>query len=87
LENVRVRRAGFAYRQTYEKFLHRYKMTCKETWPGTRGDAKSNTQKILAGHNIKPEEYRFGKTKLFIRNPTTVRISFSFSLGINSMAP
>lgn len=23
LENVRVRRAGFAYRQTYEKFLHR----------------------------------------------------------------
>ncbi|PKU27799.1 unconventional hypothetical protein [Limosa lapponica baueri] len=22
LENVRVRRAGFAYRQTYEKFLH-----------------------------------------------------------------
>lgn len=24
LENVRVRRAGYAYRQTYEKFMHRY---------------------------------------------------------------
>jgi myosin I len=24
LENVRVRRAGFAYRVTYENFLHRY---------------------------------------------------------------
>ena len=28
VENVRVRRAGYAYRQPYEKFLHRYK--CNE---------------------------------------------------------
>ena len=26
LENVRVRRAGFANRQTYERFFHRYKV-------------------------------------------------------------
>ena len=26
LENVRVRRAGFAYRTTYEKFIERFKI-------------------------------------------------------------
>ncbi|XP_024598706.1 unconventional myosin-Ig [Neophocaena asiaeorientalis asiaeorientalis] len=33
LENVRVRRAGFASRQPYSRFLLRYKMTCEYTWP------------------------------------------------------
>ena len=33
LENVRVRRAGFAHRQPYDRFLWRYKMLSKQTWP------------------------------------------------------
>ena len=33
LENVRVRRAGFAFRQPFTRFVARYKMLCKETWP------------------------------------------------------
>uniref|UniRef100_A0A670YIN4 Myosin IB n=1 Tax=Pseudonaja textilis TaxID=8673 RepID=A0A670YIN4_PSETE len=37
LENVRVRRAGYAFRQTYEPCLERYKMLCKQTWPQWRG--------------------------------------------------
>ncbi|KJE93198.1 myosin-Ib [Capsaspora owczarzaki ATCC 30864] len=32
-ENVRVRRAGYAFRQLYSRFLDRYKMLCPETWP------------------------------------------------------
>lgn len=28
LENVRVRRAGFAYRQPYERFLQRLEVSC-----------------------------------------------------------
>lgn len=72
VENVRVRRAGFANRQVYERFIQRYKMICPETWPTWNGDAKSGTEKILNHLKIDPEGYRFGKTKLFIRNPQTL---------------
>lgn len=72
LENVRVRRAGFAYRQTYDRFLWRYKMITKETWPRWNGDAKSGTQQIINSIGIRPDEYRMGKTKVFIRNPITL---------------
>uniref|UniRef100_A0A7N9AP21 Unconventional myosin-Ib n=1 Tax=Mastacembelus armatus TaxID=205130 RepID=A0A7N9AP21_9TELE len=37
MENVRVRRAGYAFRQAYEPCLERYKMLCKQTWPHWRG--------------------------------------------------
>ncbi len=37
LENVRVRRAGYAYRQTYEKFMQRFKMCSPKTWPKYTG--------------------------------------------------
>ena len=33
LENVKVRRAGFAYRQYYDKFLKRFKYVCHATFP------------------------------------------------------
>eukprot|EP01119_Soliformovum_irregulare_P003560 TRINITY_DN1423_c0_g1_i1.p1 TRINITY_DN1423_c0_g1~~TRINITY_DN1423_c0_g1_i1.p1 ORF type:complete len:1011 (-),score=356.36 TRINITY_DN1423_c0_g1_i1:277-3309(-) len=72
VENVRVRRAGFAYRQTYERFLWRYKMTAPATWPQFSGSPKDGTQALLKAHNINSEEYRLGKTKVFIRNPTTL---------------
>eukprot|EP00026_Physarum_polycephalum_P001521 Phypoly_transcript_01523.p1 GENE.Phypoly_transcript_01523~~Phypoly_transcript_01523.p1 ORF type:complete len:1002 (+),score=198.77 Phypoly_transcript_01523:159-3164(+) len=72
LENVRVRRAGFANRQTYERFYSRYKMTCKETWPHGKGSPKDCVTQILNHHKIANTEYRFGKTKVFIRNPTTL---------------
>uniref|UniRef100_A0A8C7X488 Myosin IB n=1 Tax=Oryzias sinensis TaxID=183150 RepID=A0A8C7X488_9TELE len=37
MENVRVRRAGYAFRQAYEACLERYKMLCKKTWPHWKG--------------------------------------------------
>ncbi|EHB07973.1 Myosin-Ib [Heterocephalus glaber] len=40
LENVRVRRAGYAFRQAYEPCLERYKMLCKQTWPHWKGPAR-----------------------------------------------
>lgn len=73
VENVRVRRAGFANRQTYERFYNRYKMTCKTTWPNIKkGAPKDGVAAILKAHNIKETGYRFGKTKVFIREPTTL---------------
>jgi len=72
LENVRVKRAGFCYRQKYEKFLERYKMLAPETWPNFGGQPKDGCQKIMEAQEIVKEEYQLGKTKIFIRNPLTL---------------
>lgn len=39
-ENIRVRRAGFAYRRPFERFIYRYAILSKETWPNYRGDPR-----------------------------------------------
>ncbi|KAF5286700.1 hypothetical protein FQA39_LY16183 [Lamprigera yunnana] len=72
MENLRVRRAGFAYRRVYEKFLERYKSLCKNTWPNWRGHPKDGVQVLLNALSYTPEEYRMGKTKIFIRFPKTL---------------
>ena len=72
MENVRVKRAGYAFRQVYPLFLYRYKMLAPETWPHWRGEAREGVQKILQNQEIPEEEYAFGTTKIFIRNPKLV---------------
>lgn len=72
MENLRVRRAGFAYRRTYEAFLERYKCLCAETWPVWRGPAREGVQKLVEVINYEREEYRMGNTKIFIRFPKTL---------------
>lgn len=37
MENVRVRRAGYAFRQGYEPFLERYRLLSRSTWPRWSG--------------------------------------------------
>ena len=32
-----MKRAGYAFRQKYAKFLYRYKMLCDVTWPHYKG--------------------------------------------------
>lgn len=72
LENVRVRRAGFAYRLTYERFMLRYKLLSKKTWPVPRGGTnQSNTMVILEELGLSSDCVQ-GKTKIFIRSPQTV---------------
>lgn len=39
-ENIRVRRAGFAYRRRFEQFLFRYALLSEQTWPKFNGDPK-----------------------------------------------
>ncbi|KAG8452470.1 hypothetical protein GDO86_004309 [Hymenochirus boettgeri] len=72
LENVKVRRAGFAYRQLYKPFLDRYKMICKMTWPRWEGEARDGVSKIIAEIGIPSEEAALGHTKIFIRTPSTL---------------
>lgn len=72
MENLRVRRAGFAYRRNYDAFLQRYKCLSKQTWPNWHGDAKAGVQIIANELNYGPEDYRMGNTKIFIRLPKTL---------------
>jgi len=71
-ENIRVRRAGFAYRRPFSKFLHRYAILTKETWPRWPGDEKQGIEWILGRFHINQSQYQLGRTKLFIKAPETV---------------
>ncbi|EMP26237.1 Myosin-Ib [Chelonia mydas] len=55
LENVRVRRAGYAFRQPYELCLER-----------------AGVEVLFSELEIPEEEYSFGRSKIFIRNPRTL---------------
>lgn len=75
-ENVRIRRAGFAYRQTFEKFVERFYLLSGATsyagdytWTGTYD---SGVVQILKDANIPPEQYQIGTSKAFIKDPETL---------------
>ncbi|XP_064613416.1 unconventional myosin-Ic-like [Liolophura sinensis] len=69
MENLRVRRAGFAYRRPYEVFFKRYKSLCPATWPNYPGPEKEGVQLLVNHLQYQDDDYRMGKTKLFIRFP------------------
>ncbi|XP_050975230.1 unconventional myosin-Ib isoform X1 [Labeo rohita] len=72
MENVRVRRAGYAFRQAYEPCLERYKMLCKQTWPHWKGPAREGVEVLLKSLQVSAEEFAYGRSKIFIRNPRTL---------------
>ncbi|XP_059199004.1 unconventional myosin-Ib isoform X3 [Centropristis striata] len=72
MENVRVRRAGYAFRQAYEPCLERYKMLCKRTWPHWRGPAREGVEVLMSDLQVPAEEFSYGRSKIFIRNPRTL---------------
>uniref|UniRef100_A0AAQ6AIS7 Myosin motor domain-containing protein n=1 Tax=Amphiprion ocellaris TaxID=80972 RepID=A0AAQ6AIS7_AMPOC len=72
MENLRVRRAGFAYRRRYEVFLQRYKSLCPDTWPNWQGKLADGVSTLVKHLGYKPEEYKLGRSKIFIRFPKTL---------------
>ncbi|XP_042554711.1 unconventional myosin-Ia [Dipodomys spectabilis] len=72
LENVRVRRAGYAFRQGYKPFLERYRLLSPCTWPYWNGGDREGVEKVLGELSISSEELAYGKTKLFIKSPKTL---------------
>ncbi|XP_073069504.1 unconventional myosin-Ia isoform X1 [Manis javanica] len=72
LENVRVRRAGYAYRQGYGPFLERYRMLSQSTWPRWNGGDREGVEKVMGALSVSSEEVAFGRTKIFIRSPKTL---------------
>ncbi|XP_067874013.1 unconventional myosin-Ie isoform X1 [Heterodontus francisci] len=71
-ENIRVRRAGYAYRRVFKKFLQRYAILTKETWPSWRGDVKQGVVHLLRSVNMDPDQHQLGKTKIFIKAPESL---------------
>ncbi|NWI70570.1 MYO1A protein, partial [Todus mexicanus] len=72
MENVRVRRAGYAFRQLYSSFLERYKMLSARTWPRWTGREREGAEVLLSELPYPREELAFGHTKIFIRSPQTL---------------
>ncbi|XP_035464320.2 unconventional myosin-Ih isoform X1 [Scophthalmus maximus] len=72
MEHLRVRRAGFAYRRKYEIFLQRYKPLCPDTWPNWKGTAAEGVRCLIKHLGYKSNEYKMGRTKIFIRHPRTL---------------
>ncbi|TPX17959.1 uncharacterized protein E0L32_011960 [Thyridium curvatum] len=75
-ENVRIRRAGFAYRQSFEKFVDRFFLLSpatsyagEYTWDGSYEAA---VKQILKDTSIPKEEWQLGVTKAFIKSPETL---------------
>nr|XP_061789720.1 unconventional myosin-Ie-like isoform X3 [Nerophis lumbriciformis] len=71
-ENIRVRRAGYAYRRLFNKFLQRYAILTKETWPAWRGDERQGVLRLLNSVNMDDDQFQLGKTKVFIKAPESL---------------
>ncbi|XP_039623099.1 unconventional myosin-If [Polypterus senegalus] len=71
-ENIRVRRAGFAYRRIFNKFLLRYAILTPETWPYWHGDARQGVQHLLRSVNMDADQFQMGRSKVFIKNPESL---------------
>uniref|UniRef100_A0A672LPC7 Osteoclast-stimulating factor 1 n=1 Tax=Sinocyclocheilus grahami TaxID=75366 RepID=A0A672LPC7_SINGR len=71
-ENIRVRRAGFAYRRIFQKFLQRYAIITAETWPCWRGAEQQGVLHLLRSVNMDTDQYQMGRTKVFIKNPESL---------------
>ena len=76
VENVRVRRAGFAFRQTFEHFGARFRVLSPQCWPtyksAIEAGSKEEVATILRHCGIDNSAYQMGKTKVFIRAPITL---------------
>ncbi|CAH1988239.1 unnamed protein product [Acanthoscelides obtectus] len=84
VENVRVRRAGFAYRQRYDRFLKRYKMISQFTWPNFRSGSDKDAVKVIMDEKRFADDVKYGRTKIFIRSPKTL---FELENARNDLIP
>ncbi|ORY26132.1 P-loop containing nucleoside triphosphate hydrolase protein [Naematelia encephala] len=75
-ENIRVRRAGFAYRAEFSKMIQRFYLLSPATsYAGDyiwQGDDRSGCERILTDAKISKDEWQMGVTKAFIKNPETL---------------
>ncbi|KAL9581096.1 MAG: hypothetical protein Q9212_004105 [Teloschistes hypoglaucus] len=75
-ENVRIRRAGFAYRQTFDRFVERFfLLSPKISYAGEytgQHDSLADTKQIFKDTSIPADEYQMGVSKAFIKTPESL---------------
>ncbi len=71
-ENIKIRRAGFCYRNFFEKFLKRFAILTLQTWPQWTGPTHQGIKLIMDSVNMDPQEWQLGKTKVFIKSPESL---------------
>lgn len=85
-ENIKVRRAGFAYRADFHRFLERFAVLSRKTYPDWTGSDKDGCKQIVSAilskstrlnaqsgldTSIQASEMQLGNRKIFIRKPET----------------
>uniref|UniRef100_H3AMX4 Myosin IC n=1 Tax=Latimeria chalumnae TaxID=7897 RepID=H3AMX4_LATCH len=63
---------GFSKTRRYKLFSIRYKSLCPDTWPNWNGRLADGVATLVRYLGYKPEEYKLGRTKIFIRFPKTL---------------
>ncbi|KAI8914411.1 P-loop containing nucleoside triphosphate hydrolase protein [Gorgonomyces haynaldii] len=71
-ENIKVRRAGFSYRNTFENFLRRFAILTPETFPKWRGQPRDGIQVIMQSVGLDSKEWQLGTSKVFIKAPESL---------------
>ncbi|CAI5438217.1 unnamed protein product [Caenorhabditis angaria] len=71
-ENIRVRRAGYAFRRAFDKFANRYAIISEKTWPNYNGDPQRACEIICDTVHIDKTQYQMGRSKIFIKNPESL---------------
>ncbi|KAG5833155.1 hypothetical protein ANANG_G00272860 [Anguilla anguilla] len=72
LETVKIRRAGFPVRRTFQDFFSRYKMILRD---GDRaGDERRRCVDLLAAYDGARAEWQLGKTKVFLKEALEQRL-------------
>ncbi|KAK3748937.1 hypothetical protein QZH41_001566 [Actinostola sp. cb2023] len=81
-ENIRVRRAGFAYRRPFNKFLQRYAILTTETWPKWQGEVRQGITHLMNAVNMERDQWQLGKTKVFIKAPESDQEDYRMSVTV-----
>lgn len=75
-ENVRIRRAGFAYRQDFNRFVERFALLSPRlSYAGEytyTGPVEQAVKIIFEDTSIPKEEFQIGVTKAFVKSPETL---------------
>ncbi|KAH9270279.1 hypothetical protein BASA83_007618 [Batrachochytrium salamandrivorans] len=71
-ENIKVRRAGFCYRNTFAKFLKRFAILTSETFPTWRGSFQDGVSLVMNSVCMEPSEWQLGTSKVFIKSPESL---------------
>lgn len=68
-ENIKVRRAGFCYRNAFDKFMRRFAILTPETFPRWNGPVHDGIRHIMQSADMDPKEWQLGSNKVFIKAP------------------